>query len=191
MKRMPMETLQLCADLITELDQQLTRTKAIAQLPAERLLHRTDPDKWNALDVFEHLNLSSGIYLRGLERAFAEQAPSLRATPTFTPGFIGDYSTRNMLPRADGRLVWRMRTMRMFDPARQHGSDHESINRFIALCEGFIKLLQLAPGTDLNRMRVTSSLGPVIRFRAGDAFRFPIAHQKRHFLQIERLLAHR
>jgi hypothetical protein len=189
MKRMPMETRQLFADLIGELDQQLTRTKAIALLPAERLLHRPDPEKWNALDVFEHLNLSSGIYLRGLERAFAEQGSSLPASSTFTPGLIGDFSTRAMLPKANGRIAWRMRTLRLFDPARQHGSDSESINRFIALCEGFIKLLQLAPGTDLNRMRVTSSLGPVIRFRAGDAFRFPIAHQQRHFMQIERLLA--
>ncbi len=37
-------------------------------------------------------------------------------------------------------------------------------------------------------MKVTSSLGPIIRFKAGDAFRFPVAHQQRHFLQIERLV---
>jgi hypothetical protein len=185
-----MDAQSLCEGLIAELDAQIARARAIAELPAERLLHRPDPAKWNVLDVFEHLNLSSGIYLRGLERAFVEQAPSFHASPTFTPGLIGDYSTRSMLPRADGRLAWRMRTMRMFDPARLHGSDSGSVNRFIVLCEGFIKLLQLGPGTDLNRMRVTSSLGPVIRFRAGDAFRFPIAHQQRHFIQIERLLAH-
>jgi len=184
-----MDAQSLCEGLIADLETQIASARAIAQLPAERLLHRPDPEKWNALDVFEHLNLSSGIYLRGLERAFAEQAPALPASPTFTPGLIGDFSTRAMLPKADGRIAWRMRTLGLFDPARQHGSDSESINRFIALCEGFIKLLQLAPGSDLNRMRVTSSLGPVIRFRAGDAFRFPIAHQQRHFMQIERLLA--
>ena len=37
-------------------------------------------------------------------------------------------------------------------------------------------------------MKVTSSLGPIIRFKVGDAFRFPVAHQQRHFLQIERLV---
>lgn len=35
-------------------------------------------------------------------------------------------------------------------------------------------------------MRVVSSLGPMIRFKADDAFRFSVAHQERHFLQIER-----
>ncbi|MEO5584289.1 MAG: hypothetical protein ABIQ75_02450, partial [Flavobacteriales bacterium] len=36
--------------------------------------------------------------------------------------------------------------------------------------------------------RITSTLGPVLRFKIGDAFRFMIAHQERHFLQIERSL---
>ncbi len=49
-------------------------------------------------------------------------------------------------------------------------------------------LLEIAKRTDLNVMRITSSLGPIIRFKAGDAFRFPIAHQVRHFLQLERTL---
>ncbi|MBK9176591.1 MAG: hypothetical protein IPM46_09685 [Flavobacteriales bacterium] len=57
------------------------------------------------------------------------------------------------------------------------------------MCEGLIRLLNRAPATDLNRMRIVSTLGPLVQLRAGDAFRFPIAHQKRHFTQIERLLA--
>ena len=57
------------------------------------------------------------------------------------------------------------------------------------MCEALIRLLEAARTTDLNAMKVASSLGPIIRFKAGDAFRFPVAHQQRHFLQLERALA--
>jgi hypothetical protein len=40
----------------------------------------------------------------------------------------------------------------------------------------------------LEGEKVTSTLGPILRFKVGDAFRFPIAHQQRHMLQIERVL---
>lgn len=178
----------LIDDLGATLRTQIARSKEIQQLPAERLLHRPAPDQWNVLEVFEHLCLSSGIYVRGLQAVFDHKAERLAPESTFTPGLLGNYFTRGMLPRPDGSLPNRMRTLKMFDPGRRHGASPESIARSIALCEQMLKLLERARTTDLNKMKVTSSLGPVIRFKAGDAFRFPVAHQVRHFLQIERLL---
>lgn len=175
-------------DLEATLRRQMARAAEIARLPAVTLLRRPAPGRWNALEVFEHMNLSSGVYARGLRSAFDARAGRYAANPVFTPGRIGAFSTRAMLPRPDGRIAWRMKTLRLFDPPRQRGASAESITRFIALCEEFLRLLAIARRTDLNRMRITSSLGPIIRFKAGDAFRFPIAHQERHFIQIERLL---
>lgn len=184
-----MDTIALIESLAATLRAQRERAAAVRALPSDRLAYSPAPDQWNVLEVFEHLNISSGIYLRGLERVFDDRADRLPFNATFTPGRLGDYFTRGMLPAQDGTIRKRMRTLRMFDPARGQGGSPESIDRFIDLCDRFLRLLQRARHTDLNRMRVTSSLGPIIRFKAGDAFRFPIAHQQRHFLQIERLLA--
>jgi len=183
-----MRTTELIDQLDATLEGQLHRARAVRQLPAEALLYRPVPEKWNALEIFEHMCLSSGIYLRGLERVFNERAESLRINPEFNPGPLGGYFTRSMLPGPDGTISNRMKTLRMFDPPRNSGASQESIDKFIDLCERFRKLLVRARRTDLNRMRVTSSLGPIVRFKAGDAFRFPIAHQQRHFLQLERTL---
>lgn len=168
---------------------QRARAIELRAFPAERLLHRPSPTQWNALEIIEHLCLSSGIYVRGLEKAM--QAPALR-TPVkkdFTPGRLGGYFTRAMQPRADGSITHRMRTFRAFDPPRHHGASMESLDRFIDLCDRSLRLLDRARTVDLDRLRVTSSLGPIVRFKAGDALRFPIAHQERHFLQLERVLA--
>lgn len=182
-------TEQLIADLSTTLRSQIARAQQIQQLPADLLLRRPAPDKWNALEVFEHLNMSSGIYMRGLQDVFARKAAGLKSNPVFKPGLLGEYFTKAMLPKPDGRIGSKMRTMKIFDPARNQGASKESIARFVAMCQAFLLLLERSRSSDLDRMKVTSSLGPIIRFKAGDAFRFPIAHQVRHFLQIERLLA--
>ncbi|HRD52856.1 MAG TPA: DinB family protein [Flavobacteriales bacterium] len=180
-------------DLIDELQGtvrgQIARAKEIAALPAERLMLRPAPGQWNVLEVFEHMNLSSGIYVRGLKKVFDMKAASLKPNSIFYPGLLGDYFTKGMQPKPDGTIRNRMKTMRMFDPPRNKGASLRSIDAFIALCEEQLVLLERARSTDLNRMKVTSSLGPIIRFKAGDAFRFPIAHQVRHMLQVERLLA--
>lgn len=183
-----MDTARMIDGLEASLRAQIARAKEIALLPSERLLKRPEPNKWNALEVFEHMNLSSGIYTRGLKKALARHAVEFQMNPVFKPGLIGDFAARAMQPRTDGHIAWRMKTLRMFDPPKQHGASHESIARFIELCTDFLELLEQARRTDLNRITVVSSLGPILRFKAGDAFRFPIAHQERHFLQIERLL---
>lgn len=181
-----MSTEQLITDLEHILAGQRARAVEIAAMPAGALLHRPEDGAWNILEVFEHLNLSSGIYVRGLEKVFALRAARHRANPEFRPGWLGDYFTKGLQPQPDGVIKWRMRTMRMFDPGRQQSASHASIERFVDLCDRFLALLTIARTTDLNAMRVASSLGPIIRFKAGDALRFPVAHQRRHFLQIER-----
>lgn len=183
-----MDTISLIDDLSATLRTQMERARLVRAMPAEILLHRPAPEKWNALEIFEHMCLSSGIYMRGLERVFDERASALTFNAEFKPGLLGDFFTKGMLPKVDGTIRNRMKTMRMFDPPRNNGASQESIDRFIDLCERFLKLLERARMTDLDRMKVSSSLGPIIRFKAGDAFRFPVAHQQRHFLQLERTL---
>lgn len=180
---------ELIASLDAMLEGPIGRATEIAALADDRLARRPAPGTWSAMEVFEHMNLSSGIYLRRLQRAFDSEAFRAAASPAFLPGRIGEWAVHAMLPREDGRIAWRMRTLKLFDPARRQGADAGSIVRFIALCQGFRALLAKAEGLDLASVRITSSLGPVIRFKAGDAFRFPIAHQERHMRQIERLVA--
>ncbi|TXI82177.1 MAG: DinB family protein [Flavobacteriales bacterium] len=183
-----MEVRRLIEEARSTLLAQRARAQALQHMPAERLLYRPAPEAWNVLEVFEHLNLSSGIYVRGLEAQFARKAARYRANPEFRPGWIGNWFTEGLKPQADGAIRWKMRTMKLFDPARQRGASLQSIGRFVDLCDRFIHLLEQASTTDLNKVRVTSSLGPLVRFKAGDVIRFPLAHQERHFIQIERLL---
>lgn len=184
-----MDKQKMIDELAASLHAQVERARQLRTLSEQQLRHRPAQGQWNVLEVFAHMVLSSGIYERGLRSVFDKKADALPDAPDFKPGLLGEWFTSGMRPKPGGRIAWKMKTLKIFDPAKQHGASMESIDAFIRLCTSLLELLERARRTDLGRMKVVSSLGPVIRFKAGDAFRFVVAHQERHFLQIGRLLA--
>lgn len=118
-------------ELAASLRAQVERAEQLKALPEERLRRRPAEGQWNVLEVFAHLVLSGGIYERGLRHVFAERAHALPDAPEFTPGLPGEWFTSGMRPKADGRIRWKMKTLKIFDPARQQGASVESIDAFI------------------------------------------------------------
>lgn len=51
-----------------------------------------------------------------------------------------------------------------------------------------LDLLEKAKAKNIGRIRVPVSLSRFIRLKAGDTFRFLVAHEQRHFLQIKQVL---
>lgn len=182
------ETTTLIDTIQTELRRQLERCAELRQRPLQELHARPEPKRWSAMEVIQHMNLSSGHYYRRLQKLYADDNNCLRYHAQFRPGRWGDHSTNAMDPKADGSISWRMKTMAMFEPRNISNSGYQALDEFEVMLNGFISLLELARTRGLEGEKVTSTLGPILRFKVGDAFRFPIAHQTRHFLQIDRFL---
>ena len=62
------------------------------------------------------------------------------------------------------------------------------IREFILGEEKLLMLLEKAREINLERVRIPVSLNRFIRLKLGDTFHFLIAHQQRHFLQIQQIL---
>lgn len=167
---------------------QLQRAEQLEQLPLEVLLERPAPKAWSVLEIIEHLNISSGHYHERLQRIYAKASGSTHPNSTFVPGRWGQKFTLGMRPLADGTLPEPMRTLWFFEPKAAAAKGGQCIITFRAMLEKMIVLLDQARVQGLDGARITSTLGPVFRFKPGDAFRFAIAHQQRHFVQIERTL---
>ncbi len=183
-----LDTRTLIGDLQSTLRKQLQRCEELTQLPLDVLQHRPDPKRWSVLEVIEHMNLSSGHYHDRLQRIYADENNGLRFRTSFTPGFWGQRMVNTMQPKEDGRIPWKMPTIGKFEPHVQDQVALQPLEHFAAMLNGFMGLLERARTRGLEGEKVVSTLGPVLRFKAGDAFRFPIAHQERHMLQIDRTL---
>lgn len=182
-------TEQMLVQLEASVQSHLARAKEIVELPIDLLRARPAAKKWSVLEIFEHMNLSSGHYYRALRKAMLEGEATGPASVTFRPGIIGAYSVRSMLPRVDGSIPMPMRTLPMFKPNADRTGDRQCVQDYMKMQEGWLTLMDQARNVDLNAFKIRSTLGPIIRFKAGDAFRFPIAHDERHFMQLERTLS--
>ncbi|HRH71247.1 MAG TPA: DinB family protein [Flavobacteriales bacterium] len=183
-----LDTRTLIADLRSTLLKQLQRCEELRQVPLGVLQRRPDPKRWSVLEVIEHMNLSSGHYHDRLQRIYADGNGRLRFRSSFQPGTWGQRMLNTMQPKADGTIPWKMPTIGKFEPRRGRLVTLAPLDDLIAMLNGYIGLLERARTSGLEGEKVVSTLGPILRFKVGDAFRFTIAHQERHMLQIERTL---
>ncbi len=183
---------KLVQDLIADVKriQHQTETQ-IEPLSLEELLKRPEPKRWSVLECLEHMNLSSGHYIKRLEKLIPELEKTARVNGDneFKPGFFGEKFSSGILPKADGSLNMTMKTFYFFEPKQASTKKHKSLEEFKRLNQTTMKLLERAKNIDLNKGKVTSTLGPVFRFKTGDAFRFSIGHNVRHMVQIENVIA--
>lgn len=174
-------------DLLNELQADVRELLATtAELKSEDpgvLLQQPSPGKWSVIQVLEHLNMYGNHYLPALEKALLRAKPS---SPFFKPGWLGDYFTRIMQPK-DGVVSNKMQTPKSHQPTAKPDA-FPVIQTFSTQQLYLLQLLEQAKEKNIGSVRVPISLTRFIKMKAGDTFRFLIAHEQRHFVQIANTL---
>ncbi len=155
-----------------------------AETPTELLETNDGPGRWNTLQVLEHLNSYYRYYLPKMELLM--EASKRPARPYFKPGWLGAYFTRMLAPR-NGVVYNKMKAMKSHSPSP--GLDAATVTaEFLRWQRKLVHLLQLAQKHDISAIRIPISIAPFIRLQLGDTFAFIVAHNQRHWIQIEHLL---
>ncbi|MFY7839004.1 MAG: DinB family protein [Lacibacter sp.] len=158
------------------------------------LLQNTDPallvkqpaqGKWSVAQVLEHLNIYARYYINAIEQKLHLNQSG--ASLVFTPGWLGNYFTQLMKPVADNRLKSKMKSPSNAVPSAQPDAA-AMLQEFINHQHHLLNLLQIARTANLDYIRVATTLSKLITLKLGDTFRFFIAHEQRHFLQIRNTL---
>ena len=180
-------------DLITSLEKDVTAM--LEELQALRGSHplanwqvQPSPDKWSAAQVIEHLNTYNRYYLPEIGKGISKSAKDLAASSVeFTPGWFGAYFTKMMRPTADGRIKNKMKALKNHRPAAALDVK-QVLDEFIRKENLLLQLLQDARTVHMGKLRIPISISRFIKLKLGDTFNFLIAHQQRHFLQLNRTL---
>jgi uncharacterized damage-inducible protein DinB len=170
----------LLDDLSRQLAHITDRAKQLLSLSEQELNTRPAEDQWSTAQVIAHLAHYNTIYLPRIASALAEGHKSSTA---YKPGWLGNYFTKLMQPLPDGRLPSKMKAPGASVPPAQLDA-HQQMKTFIAQQEQFIGLLQQAGSADLGKIRIATSISSLLKLKLGDTFRFLVAHQQRHFVQI-------
>jgi uncharacterized damage-inducible protein DinB len=175
-------------DLLNELQADVRALLAkVAELKTEDpgiLLQQPAPGKWSVIQVLEHLNSYGNYYLRALEKALAQDKP---AVEFFKPGWLGNYFTKIMKPNEKGIVTNKMQTPKGHKPTAKPDA-FPTIQTFCSQQLYLLQLLEQAKEKNIGKIRVPISLTRFIKMKAGDTFRFFIAHEQRHFVQIANAL---
>lgn len=143
------------------------------------------PGKWNVVQVLEHLNSYGRYYLPAIEKSLQENKP---AAELFKPGFMGDYFTKMLAPSEKGKVKYKMKAPKDHRPSPH--LDHQPVLQiFLEQQQTLLELLEKAKTKNIGRIRTPISISRFIKLKLGDTFRFLIAHEQRHFIQISNTMA--
>jgi len=138
------------------------------------------PGKWSITQILEHLNSYGRIYLPQIDKAISGSQSARSAW--FNSGFLGDYFTNSMKPKDVFEVKNKMRAFKAHIPDNNLNPG-KVLDEFVEQQHRLLQLLDMAKLRDTNSIRIPLSITRLIKLKLGDAFRFLIAHEQRHFVQ--------
>jgi hypothetical protein len=131
--------------------------------------------------VLEHLNIYSRHYITAIEKKLHLHQSSPKEY--FHPGWLGNYFTNLMLPAANNTIHKKMKAPKNAAPSTMPDAT-AMLEEFTRDQHLLLNLLQIAKTVNLEQIKIPTSLSSMIKLKLGDTFRFFIAHEQRHFIQI-------
>lgn len=164
----------------------ILQAEQLNNIPAAILEENPSPQKWSVAQILEHLNIYCRYYLDAIEKNL-HHSPTIPAAG-FKPGWLGNYFTKMMQPAGNGSITKKMKAPANALPASKPDA-MEMLHEFIRYQHQLLNLLQIAKEHNINKSRIPISIARIITLKLGDTFRFVIAHQQRHFIQIGNIVA--
>ena len=177
----------LLDSLTADVREIILASEKLQKLPASLLAQPPAPGKWSIAQVLAHLNFYARQYMEAIEKKL--HLHQTKPAIAFHPGWFGNYFTNLMKPGAGNSISKKMKSPKNAEPEQQPDAAKE-LQVFLMHQHHLLNLLQVAKSADLQAMRIPTTLTKLIRLRLGDTFRFLIAHEQRHLVQIENTLSH-
>ncbi len=177
-------SIELLDQLQSDVREMILRVNQLKSADPGVLLEQPAPGKWSVVEILEHLNSYNRYYNPALEKSLQADKP---AVALFKSGLIGNYFTNMMKPTESGTVKNKMKAPRGHRPPRLLDAK-TVIDSFLSYQHQLLDLLELAKQKDIGSLRTPISLTNLIKLKTGDVFRFLIAHEQRHFVQMENAL---
>ncbi len=178
-------SIELLESLHNDVRQLILEANYLKSVDPAILLQEPAPGKWSVIQVLEHLNSYGRFYLLAMERSMNKDIP---AVEYFKPGWFGNYFTKLMKPGEDGKISHKMKSPKDHRPSKYLDA-FPVLNTFLEQQQYLLDLLELAKSKNIGEIRTPISISKYIKLKLGDTFRFFIAHEQRHFVQINNALA--
>jgi hypothetical protein len=154
-------------------------------LSPEQLNWKRSSAEWSIGQCFDHLIQTNSNYFPLLERIIAGAQPrTLWQRVPLLPGFFGRLLIRSVSPESARKL----KAPKVFAPASSDIAG-DIISQFARHQDELTRLMKATEGLSPERVVIPSPFSPLIIYRLLDGYRIMVTHERRHFLQAERVMA--
>lgn len=178
------KSIELLEQLQADTRQLILTANYLRTIDPGLLLQEPAPGRWSVIQVLEHLNSYGRFYLLAIEKSLEIDRP---AVEFFRPGWLGNYFTKLMKPGEDGTVANKMQSPKDHRPSK-YLDVFPVLTTFLEQQHYLLQLLEQAKAKDISGIRTPISISRLIRLKLGDTFRFVVAHEQRHFVQIDNTL---
>lgn len=158
-------------------------------MESEDLRRRPARGKWSIIEIFAHVNLVQGFYLKNIKNGL-EQAPEVNHDEV-NFSWLGKQAIKYMEPR-DGVIRMKVKTFKKVDPvyrAKKGIALNEKVifQDLIDDIDEMEDLIIKAYDCDLEAVKVPTVIS-FLKLNLADALAFNLAHTERHLLQAKRVV---
>lgn len=183
-----------CEELLAQVKQDTQELIQVSKdsfgsLSEDELYWKPAPDKWSVGECLEHLNMTFRNYMPKIKQGIAQAVDKGWApVDEFKSGWMGKTFTNSFRLDESGKPRRRVKTFKSFDAGKLPERNPKVREEFIAYLDELITRTNQAAKVDLHKVRVTSAIGPILRFKLGDALQFITVHNQRHIMQAQKVL---
>jgi len=172
-------------ELIEDLRQLSADAKSVfGSLSAAQINWKPSAETWSVGQCFEHLIITNNLYFPAIQKvADGAHRNNFFSKIPFSTNIIAALMKNSLKPEQPRK----MKTFKIFEPAASDVST--------TICEDFaennrklIALIEAVEDFEIDKIKIPEPLSVALNLRLRDAFEILVMHEKRHFLQAERIL---
>jgi len=175
-------------DQINRIDQIINSVYKLNNVSEEVLNKNPDAKTWSVLQVVNHIDIANRLYEEKIKKVLGK-------LPKTSNGHVLSYSSamnrwivKSMRPIQNKRK-WKMKTLKKFKPGQSSSLDKSVIQSFIENLQHLKAFVEEARHKQTKGARISSAIGPIVKFEPPECFEFIINHTERHMVQIEHILS--
>ena len=177
--------------LLFDCQELVENVERLKRIDLKLLTQRPQKNKWNVLEVINHLLLANEFYLEQIIVLINKEKED-RSALEYQPGWLGQYFAQKIRPTTDHKVRFKGKTFKHLTPAVQDHWENRLAQNILQdyqeQVELIIRCLNRASVSLLKKQKVKSTFSSWWGIEMGNAFDYMIGHNLRHFVQIQEIL---
>lgn len=166
----------------------LNQLKKIEQISESKLNTKPNSKKWSVLEVIKHMILAHQAYQSKISHQLTLSG-SFNINNGLEASWLPSYLISKFPPK-EQKVQMKMKTTSKFEPQLSSTDSKESIIKEMEIVLNELKSwIETYRTQNITLKKFNSAIGAIVRFNIPEACEFILAHNERHFFQIEKILS--